>query len=157
MYIETTIPSAYFDIRRDPAMVARRDATRRWWATAGERYELVTSALVREELEQGPVPMRSRWLELIEYVPLLKRSRRTGEIASVYITHKLMPAEPSGDAVHLALASTHSCSYLLTWDRKHLANPNKARHIQHLNEALELFVPRILTPLELLEEETDAG
>ncbi len=31
VYIETTIPSFYFEIRKEPEMVARRLWTRRWW------------------------------------------------------------------------------------------------------------------------------
>lgn len=53
VYIETTIPSFYFEPRSDPEMVARRDWTRRWWADAGVRYELVTSVAVLEELSRA--------------------------------------------------------------------------------------------------------
>ena len=40
VYIETTIPSFYHEVRSDHAMVARRDSTRRWWADDREQYEL---------------------------------------------------------------------------------------------------------------------
>jgi hypothetical protein len=52
VYIETTIPSFYFEPRTEPEMVARRDWTRTWWdKTSGDqRYEGVTSAAVIEEL-----------------------------------------------------------------------------------------------------------
>ncbi len=42
-YVETTIPSFYHEVRTAPDVVARREWTRRWWATAHERCELVTS------------------------------------------------------------------------------------------------------------------
>ena len=150
VYIETTIPSAYFDARRDPAMVARREATRRWWATAGERYELVTSKAVDEELEAGPWSRKLAWLELIADLPRLEFPPKVAEITSTYTRNRLMPR---GDAVHLALASFHRCNYLVTWNFKHLAKPKKRGHIQRTNGDLGVFVPNILSPRELLREE----
>jgi predicted nucleic acid-binding protein len=153
VYIETTIPSAYFDERRAPEMVARREDTRRWWATAGDRYAKVTSAEVREELERGPSHRRGAWVKLIESLPLLRRKAVVREIAGTYIHHKVMPSYPLGDALHLALASYYRCDYLLTWNFKHPANPRKFGHIQRVNVQLGLFVPRIVTPSELLEKD----
>jgi hypothetical protein len=48
-----------------------------------------------------------------------------------------MPQSPTGDALHLALASVHGCDFLLTWNCVHLANPNKLDHIRHVNERLK--------------------
>ena len=148
VYIETTIPSAYFDERSAPEMVARREATRRWWAAASAKYDLVTSLAVRKELAAGPALPQRLWLPLIKPLPLLLVDTQIIDIAAGYRRHKLMPP---GDAMHLALASFYRCAYLLTWNFKHLANENKFGHIQRINSHLELFVPRIVTPLDLLE------
>ena len=64
-----------------------------------------------------------------------------------------MPHDPLGDALHLALASFHKCDYLLTWNCKHLANANKFQHIKRVNAMLDLYVPMLITPLELIEGE----
>ena len=42
VYVETTIPSFYHEARLTPDIIARRDWTRRWWAVAAERHDLVT-------------------------------------------------------------------------------------------------------------------
>jgi len=44
-YVETTIPSFYWETRTEPEMVARRQWTREWWDTAQERYLLVNTSL----------------------------------------------------------------------------------------------------------------
>jgi len=75
------------------------------------------------------------------------------DIVEVYIKHKLMPRDPVGDALHLALASYHKCDFLLTWNCKNLANANKFGHIRRINGLLGLYTPNIVTPLELLEDE----
>ncbi|HKP76581.1 MAG TPA: hypothetical protein VJT67_13720 [Longimicrobiaceae bacterium] len=152
VYIETTIPSAYFDVRRDPAMAARRDATRRWWARAGETYELVASPVTVEELRAGPPDASALWLALIADSRILDFQPRVAEIVSAYVEHKLMP---SADAEHLAFASLYACEYLLTWNFRHLANPNKSVHLQWMNRQLGLVVPRIVAPPALLRGKND--
>ena len=61
-----------------------------------------------------------------------------------------MPANPSGDALHLAVASYYSCDFLVTWNCQHLANVNKFDSIAHINGILKLAIPKLVTPLELL-------
>jgi hypothetical protein len=66
-----------------------------------------------------------------------------------------MPSNPAGDALHLALASYHRCDFLVTWNCKHLANATKFGHIRRVNAILDLFVPALVTPLELLEDDDE--
>jgi hypothetical protein len=149
-YIETTIPSFYHDVRTSPDIVARRDWTRSWWAIAPGRYRLVTSEAVIEELEGGISEHAEARLGLVAGLPLLSVEPEITVIVRVYIRHQLMPADPTGDALHLALASYHKCDFLVTWNCLHLANANKFGHIRRVNTMLGLFTPTIATPLELL-------
>ena len=55
-YVETSIPSFYFEVRPEPAMVARRDWTRQWWASVPADDELVTSPAVVDEQACGDFP-----------------------------------------------------------------------------------------------------
>jgi hypothetical protein len=104
-YVETTIPSFYHEARTAPDVVARREWTRRWWATAHERYELVTSPAVLDELSGGDPSRIAERLALVGQLPLLAIDPSVAEIIETYIRHKVMPADPGGDALHLALAS----------------------------------------------------
>lgn len=150
VYVETTIPSMYHEVRTAPDIVARREWTRQWWKVAPELHDLVTSPAVLDELSEG-VPERSaRRLALIADLPVLPVEPPVIEIVQAYIQHKLMPADPGGDALHLALASYHKCDFLATWNCRHLANANKFGHIRRVNTLLGLFVPALVTPLELL-------
>lgn len=148
--METTIPSFYFELREAPDIVARREWTRHWWHDATERYELVIGLPVLEELTRGLPERGEERLSLVRDLPVLPLEPAILEIVQAYIRHKLMPADPSGDAWHLALASHHKCDFLVTWNCQHLANANKFRHIRRVNTMLGLFVPMLVTPLELL-------
>jgi hypothetical protein len=63
-----------------------------------------------------------------------------------------MPKYPLGDALHLAIASYYKCDFLLTWNCRHLANANKFGHIRQVNVMLGLYVPLLVTSLELMGE-----
>ena len=150
VYVETSIPSFYHEIRSEPEMVACRKWTRQWWDKSREEYHVVTSDAVLDELSREGHPDRKQTLSLMQNVELLPIEEETGEIVEAYIEHKLMPRNPVGDALHLALASQHKCDFLLTWNCKHLANANKFSHIEWVNTTLGLFVPTLVTPLGLL-------
>ena len=156
VYVETTIPSFYHEARTAPDIVARRDWTRRWWAGAADRHELVTSEAVLDELGGGPAESSAAWLTLIGDLPLLTIEADIAEIVEAYVRHRLMPAASGGDALHLALASYHKCDFLVTWNCRHLANANKFGHVRRVNTMLGLFVPALVTPLELLGDDNDS-
>jgi predicted nucleic acid-binding protein len=152
VYVETTIPSFCYDFRDSPAVVTRREATRTWWADAADQYELVTSSVVLDELGRGSSDHVSLRLALVQSLRPLPLVPEVAEIVQTYLTHRLMPANPPEDALHLALASWHECDFIVTWNCRHLANINKAAHIRRINTMLGLWVPRLVTPAELLEE-----
>lgn len=54
VYIETTIPSYYFETRSEPRIVAWHETTRHWWNEIRRQYEPVTSNVVIQELMQAP-------------------------------------------------------------------------------------------------------
>ena len=116
VYVETTIPSFYHDSRTAPNIVARRDWTRRWWNEAAESHELVTSEAVLDELGNGPPAQSAAWMALMHDLPLLTIDSAVAEIVEAYIRHRLMPSDPGGDDLHLALASYHKCDFLVTWN-----------------------------------------
>jgi predicted nucleic acid-binding protein len=154
-YVETTIPSFYYEERTAPDIVARRDWTHRWWASAAARYELVTSPAVLDELAEGRPDRSAQRLALVRDLPVLAVEPPIIEIVQAYVRHRVMPADPGGDALHLALASYHRCDFLVTWNCRHLANANKFGHIRRLNVLLGLFVPALVTPLELLGDDDE--
>lgn len=152
LYIETSVPSFYYEIRPEPDNVARRDWTRQWWNGYIENYSAYTSEAVIDELENGEFPNKAEALTLMVNLPLLDISDPIADIVKTYISHHIMPNDPAGDALHLAIASFYKCDFLVTWNCRHLANANKFGHIRRINTMLGLFVPTLVTPLELIGE-----
>lgn len=153
VYIETSIFSFYHERRRAPAVIAMRDWTRQWWDGHRHRYSLATSTAVLAELDTGNLPHRDDALQMALGLPAVAVDDEITEIVEVYIRHRVMPNNPVGDALHLALASFHKFDFLVTWNCKHLANANKFAHVRRINAMIGLHVPTLVTPLQLIGSE----
>jgi len=150
VYVETSVIGAYFDERADVVSSAQRYWTRLWWDKVRSRYEVVISRAVIDELSHPDYPHSQEALELVSVIQTVPIVEEVRQIVRSYIQNRIMPANPVGDALHLALASHHKCDYLLTWNCKHIANPNKFRQIRMCNVSMGLYVPFLVTPNQLI-------
>ncbi len=154
VYIETTIPSAFVTRRTDPASLHRRQVTRQWWREQLSLYEPWTSENVTLELRQGNWEGQAEAISLMEPFPRLPVDEEVLAVAQRYVLERLMPVDLAGDAAHLAFACVHEMDFLLTWNIRHLANPNKTDHLTIINRRLGLLTPVIVTPEMLWLEDT---
>jgi len=105
VYLETSIFSFYYDERPQPDIVARRDWTREFWENCRTQYQFVTSTAVLRELQRGKKPHKQAAYDLALTLPAVVPDQATADAVRTYLEHKLMPADPAGDVLHLALAS----------------------------------------------------
>lgn len=155
VYVETSVIGAYFEERTDVVSASQYYWSRLWWDQISNEYDVIVSEGVINELADPDFKYSQSALSLVDAVPQVEINNEVRDIVTVYITKTLMPQGPLGDALHLALASYHKCDYLLTWNCKHLANPNKFQHIRIVNTALGLYVPIITTPNQLVGDSND--
>jgi predicted nucleic acid-binding protein len=149
IYVETTIPSAYYTSRPGREMIEKRVSTRKWWSEAARTCELFSSPVVFRELARGSSKHVADRLALIMELRMLEVTAGAIETAEVYVSRRIMPADPFEDALHLALASHHECDLLVTWNYRHLANGNKFNQLRRINAELGLPFPLITSPEQL--------
>lgn len=80
-------------------------------------------------------------------------SHEVVNVARRYTRERLVPHDVQGDALHLAMACVYEFDFLLTWNIRHLANPNKLAHLTVINRRLGLLTPQVVTPETLWLEE----
>ena len=105
VYIETSVVGAYFEDRTDVVSAAQRYWTRRWWDEEKAAYDICCSEAVLDELGHPDYPHSQEALELAANIALLTTEDAVSDVAKVYVQKGLMPRDPVGDALHLALAS----------------------------------------------------
>ena len=153
VYMDSTIPSYLFDERE--SIKTYIEVTKKWWNEERGNFDLWISEETFAELSKGDYPNKTEILECASQIQVLPFDEHIVEIAQVYLNNYLMPLVLKGDALHLAYASFFKMDFLLTWNCNHLGNANKKQHIRIINARLNLFVPEIVTPLELFTEVND--
>jgi predicted nucleic acid-binding protein len=153
VYIETSIVS-YLAARpaRDPVTLRNQQLTHTWWNTQRERYALYTSVLTLAESARGNPAIAQRRLELLAPPPITETRSSVPQLAEALSAGLPLPAQATADAEHIALAATGGLEYLLTWDRKHIANPRLLRRIESVLGLWGYATVVFCTPGELMSD-----
>ena len=130
VFIETSIPSFYFETRPDAKNQARRMWTREWWDLAKWQDELVSSLWVIREIEDTPEPKRTECLALMQEIPLLQSAPEIDALVEQYVANKVMPEDADGDVRHHTFApSRHSGNVIFSSRGTANTSPTPARPI----------------------------
>ena len=150
IYIETSIIS-YLTSRLSRNLVgaARQQLTQAWWDTR-LNYDLYISELVSCEWAAGDPDAAKKRLDAIDGLTLLRMTTEAIDISKALVAHNIIPVKAAEDALHIAIATVHAMDFLLTWNCKHIANPEIQKRIAAYLEDQGWFLPFICTPDELL-------
>ncbi|MDP2903280.1 MAG: type II toxin-antitoxin system VapC family toxin [Methylovulum sp.] len=150
VYIETSIIS-YLTSRTSRSLIgaARQQLTQAWWDVR-LNYDLYISEVVSRECAAGDLDAAKKRLDAIEGLGLLRVSAEAIEISKALVARNIVPAKAAEDALHISIATVHAMDFLLTWNCKHIANPEIQKRIALYLEEQGLFLPFICTPDELL-------
>jgi predicted nucleic acid-binding protein len=146
VYLDASFVSACVTNRTDPGSVARRDTSREWWDTQRSAHDVFISQEVVREISDPDFVTRDDAIALVAGLPLLDIDDEVTGVAEALVRERVMPAPAVGDALHVAVCAVHDVEYLLSWNVRHLANPNKIAHLQVICRRLGLVPPRIITP-----------
>ncbi|MGN6625771.1 MAG: type II toxin-antitoxin system VapC family toxin [Tepidisphaeraceae bacterium] len=149
VYLETSFFSECCTIRTGDIARGRRATSLDWWRHFARGFDLYVSAEVVRELSSVDFPraVREPALAMLRGLTLLPTTPEVVSFAELLVAEQVMP-EPAneGDALHLAVSVVHHMDYLLTWNQKHLANPNKRTHLTIVAARARLQLPELVTP-----------
>jgi len=130
VYVETSVFGGEFD----PEFAAE---TKQFFriVDAGQRFRVVVSEQVQKEIIPSPVEVREFYEKKavsIEYLGLPPEVRK---LARVYIANKVFKEQAHSDALHVACAAFNHCAGLVSWNFKHIVNPDKIVRFNMINVA----------------------
>lgn len=158
VYLETSFVSYLTAVpreSRDPITAAHQQITIEWWSRRREDFDLVVSQVVIDEIQRGDSSIAKNRLEAVASLPRLLVTDQATALARNIIVKGFLPQKAFPDALHIAIATVHQIEYLLTWNCKHIANVEILPRIADLLDSLDLALPMICTPEELLGVEND--
>lgn len=146
VYLDTSFVSACVSARTDTLNLYRRELSQNWMASQSTRHNVFISAEVLTELGHPEFRQREAALEVVRHIPILELNEQIVGFARILVREKVMPGPISGDCLHVATSCVHQIDYLLTWNIRHLANPNKVAHLRAICSRAGLLPPAIMTP-----------
>jgi hypothetical protein len=149
-YIETTVVS-YLTAwpSRDVVRLAHQQATRDWWDTRRDSFQLFISELVVTEASAGDPAAAAQRLVVLQSLKLLDITEKAIAVADALVSAKAIPSTELRDALHVGVCAANGVDYLLTWNFKHLANAVLKDRIRQTCEGCGYRAPVICTPEEL--------
>ena len=132
-------------------MAGQQEVTRRWWNDCRADYELCVSQFVESEAARGDPETAAARMPKLDGVLRLPVTEEALAVADELIAARLIPAIARVDAAHIGVATIHRLEYLLTWNCRHIRNPDTLWQIERLCSRLGYECPRICTPDDLLE------
>lgn len=139
---EPSVVQATFEKQRD---------TIQWWNIHRPNYEVFVSNEVIIEISKGDPVFAQRRLQRAAGLPLIERVAQDRELAREFLAERLIPAIAEFDATHLAIAVRTRMDYLLTWNLKHLVNPDTLPLVYNYLDRTHRHRPTITTPAALME------
>lgn len=151
VYLETSFFSACASTRRDVDSLSWQRRSLSWLRTQAPRHTAFISAEVLDELAVSTYPNREAALAFATPFDTLPMTDEVFSLGQLLVEQRVMPGPLRGDALHVATAAYHGMEYLLSWNVKHLANPNKRVHLARVLMSAGRAVPLIVTPDVLWE------
>jgi predicted nucleic acid-binding protein len=155
VYIESSIISY---LRQKPSAdlinAARQLLTTRWWMNERSGYELVISQYVLDEIAAGDPGLAAERIAAVDGMPVLPPAPEIPPIASAIMARAILPPRAQVDALHIAAVAHHRIDFLLTWNCSHIANARILPKIFSVLQEMELPLPIICTPEELLGDDS---
>jgi hypothetical protein len=154
VYLETSFIS-YLTARPSRTIVgaAHQEITRAWWESKRNQFDLCISELVVRECAAGNPDAAQRRLQAITGIARLEINEQVEFIAVSLVQKGLIPPQVIEDALHIAIAAVHRVDFILTWNFKHIANPVMQQRIGCFLNEINLPLPFICSPEELLGED----
>ena len=153
VYLESSVIS-YLTARpsKDIKKLVKQRITKDWWKRRSE-YDFFISQTVVDEIRRGDAEAAFLRLEAILGIPRLPYLEIVGALVHAFLLSEAVPKDYAEDAFHIAIAAAHQMDVILTWNQKHIANPQKLDSINNIIRGFRLNPLLILTPEQLLEIE----
>ena len=142
IYIDTSVFGGHFDEEFSEHTIPLFERIK-----AGE-FILLFSTVTQDELENAPENVKELVQHLkIEFTEFIETTSEAIDLATEYITEKVVGQTSYADCLHIALATISRADFLISWNFKHIVNIQRIRGYNSINikngyRQLEIRSPR---------------
>lgn len=150
LYIDTSVFGGYFDVEfaafTIPLFTRLDDGD----------FILLFSTVTEEELKNAPQQVRELVTNIkMEHTEFLAVNEEAVELATAYISEKVVGQTSYADCLHIALATINRANYLISWNFKHIVNVQRIRGYNAVNIKNGYPLLEIRSPRDFVQYEND--
>ena len=148
IYIDTSVFGGYFDEEFMEHTIPLFDRI-----YLGD-FVILYSTVTQEELENAPEKIKDLVKKIkVEQTEFIETTDEAIDLASEYITEKVVGKTSFADCLHIALATINRADFLISWNFKHIVNIERIRGYNSINikngyKQLEIRSPREFSKYE---------
>jgi predicted nucleic acid-binding protein len=142
IYIDTSVFGGFFDEEFAEHTIPLFNRLK------NDEFTLLYSTVTEEELESAPQKVKELVKSIkIDNTEFLEASSEAIDLASEYISEKVVGQTSFADCLHIALATINRADFLISWNFKHIVNVQRIRGYNSINikngyKQLEIRSPR---------------
>ncbi len=142
IYIDTSVFGGFFDEEFAENTIPLFNRLK------NDEFTLLYSTVTEEELESAPQKVKELVKSIkIDNTEFLEASSEAIDLASEYISEKVVGQTSFADCLHIALATINRADFLISWNFKHIVNVQRIRGYNSINikngyKQLEIRSPR---------------
>ncbi len=116
-------------------------------------FKLITSELVREEVQAGPQKVIDLFEEYLVIAEIAEITESALQLQQSYVQAGIISEQYATDALHVALATVSNADLIVSWNFKHIVNFQKIPRYNAVNILNRFGKIAIYSPLEVIESE----
>lgn len=142
IYIDTSVFGGYFDHEFAKHTIPLFDRLKK------NEFTLLYSTITQDELENAPEKVKQLVRNLkAEWTEFLDITDEAVDLATQYITEKVVGQTSFADCMHIAIATINRADFLVSWNFKHIVNVQRISGYNSINikngyKQLEIRSPR---------------
>lgn len=149
VYVDTSVFGGFLDREfSEPSKIFFDEIKR-------QRFTLVTSAVVQAEIEPSPENVRKLFNKMIVMADMVHVDSAVLNLQESYLKERIVTANSSDDALHVALATTAKCDLIVSWNFKHIVHFEKIPKYNAVNILQGYSKIGIFSPLEVITYENE--
>jgi len=149
VYADTSVFGGVFDEEFSGPSKAFIEAVR-----AG-RFTLITSELVRQEIETAPQVVRQLFEEMLPVAEIATVIAESLQLERAYLNAGIVSERSATDALHVALATVSGASMIVSWNFHHIVNFQRIPRYNAVRKLHGYNDIAIYSPLEVVEHEDE--
>ena len=147
IYIDTSIVGGKFDPEFQKASLKFYEQVK------GNKFRLIISTLVQEEIAAAPKHVRKFFDELKADASLIEVTEPALKLREAYLKANILSKKNSNDALHVALATVNNCPIIVSWNFRHIVHYEKITLYNSINILEGYQQIAIYSPMEVISYE----